>query len=603
MHITCRSLPRKVPPVPVTGADDRGRVATVVDRTRFDSARHERDPSLGPRLMPKSKKTSSLRILLVTPGEANAARVRDLVAQMPVPVEVDWARSFEAGFGLMTSSRYDAQLVDEHLGPQSGLDLLRAFREAGGDSPVLLLSDRDDRAFDLSAMESGAAGFVALAGLDANLLERSIRYAVEARRQEAVLRKAREELQERVEERSASLETLNAALAAEVAERRRAEHKLREGDRQKNEFLATLAHELRNPLAPLSHATQILARLEDGEKDRVRATEARKVIERQVTHLVRLIDDLIDISRISHGKVGLRAELVTVSSVVEGAVEAVQPLLVSRRHTLEVRLPEAPVVLRGDPIRLTQVLTNLLSNAARYTEHGGRILVEAIREGDTAVLRVVDSGIGIPADALEHIFTMFGQATEALALDQGGLGIGLALAKQLAELHGGSLTASSEGLGKGSTFTLRLPVEARGVVPEEDRRSEPAPCIVPRRILVVDDNVDAARTLAELLSLDGHETHLAHDGPSAVESARRLCPDIVILDIGLPGFSGLEVARRFREEPCLEGVFLVALSGWMQPEDLVRSREAGFDHHLAKPVDVATLMRLLAQAGGVLRPS
>ena len=551
--------------------------------------------------MPSLKATPRLRVLLVEADEKHASCIRDLVAQMPLLVEVDRVRSFEEGFARMTSSRYDAHLVGGRIGDRSGLDLLRAYREAEGDAPVLLLSAGSDRALDLAAMESGAAGFLALDLLGAERLERTIRYAVEARRQEAVLRRAREELQERVEERSTSLETTNAALAVEVAERRRAEQKLRDVDRRKNEFLATLAHELRNPLAPIGHATEILARLGDGEEDRVRAAEARKVIERQVTHLVRLIDDLLDISRISHGKVGLRPELVTLASVVESALEASRPLFLSRRHTLEVRLPEAPVVLYADPVRIAQILTNLLSNAARYTERGGTVLVEAILENETAVLRVVDSGIGIPSAALGSIFTMFSQAPEALALDQGGLGIGLALARQLAELHRGTLTAASEGLGKGSTFTLRLPVEARAVAPSEPASQVLVPPVTPRRILVVDDNVDAALTLAELLGLDGHEAHVAHDGPSAVESARRLCPDVAILDVGLPGFSGLEVARRLREEPSLAGLFLVALSGWVQPEDLVRSREAGFDHHLAKPVDVGTLVRLVARAEGVLR--
>jgi len=326
-----------------------------------------------------------------------------------------------------------------------------------------------------------------------------------------------------------------------------------------------------------------------------------------VTHLVRLIDDLLDLSRISHGKVGLRPERVTLASVVESALEAARPLLLSRRHVLDVVLPEAPVLLHADPIRLAQILTNLLSNAARYTEPGGRVAVEARCEREAVVLRVVDSGIGISAAELAHVFTMFNQAAAARAVDSGGLGIGLALAKQLAELHGGSLTAASEGPGKGSAFTLRLPLGAGavGVVvatsPPELHPLVPEAPVKPRRILLVDDNVDAALTLAELLSLDGHEAHVAHDGPSAVEAARRLHPDVAILDIGLPGFSGLDVARRLREDPFLGGLFLVALSGWVQPEDLVRSREAGFDYHLAKPVSVVTLERLIACAGGVSR--
>ena len=293
---------------------------------------------------------------------------------------------------------------------------------------------------------------------------------------------------------------------------------------------------------------------------------------------------------------GLRPEPVSLASVVESALEAARPLLVSRSHALDVRLPEEPVCLQGDPVRLSQILTNLLSNAAWYTEPGGRIRVEADGERDVVVVRVVDSGVGIPEDSLEHIFTMFGQAAETPTVGHGGLGIGLALAKQLAELHGGSLTAASDGPGKGSVFTLRLPLEAGAPIPQDSRPVAPPAPRTPRRVLVVDDNVDAARTLAELLALDGHEAHVAHDGPSAVEAARRLRPDVAILDIGLPGFSGLEVARRLREDPSVSGLLLVALSGWVQPEDLIRSREAGFDHHLAKPVGGATLATLFALA-------
>jgi signal transduction histidine kinase/ActR/RegA family two-component response regulator len=542
-----------------------------------------------------------LRLLLVETDEKDAARIRDLVAQMPVRLEVDWAHSFEVGFGWMTSSRYDAHLFGATLGEKGGLDLLRAYHEAGGGAPVLLLATVYDRALDLAAMESGAAFFLAKDRLDAVLLERAVRYAVAARRQEVVLRQAREELRERVEERSASLETMNAALAAEVAERRRAEQKLRDADRRKNEFLATLAHELRNPLAPIEHATEILARAGDGELDRARFAEARMVIERQVTHLVRLIDDLLDISRISHGKVGLKPERISLASVVESALEAVRPLFLGRRHALDVALPEAPVFLQGDPVRLAQILTNLLSNAARYTEPGGHVRVGAACESGTVTVRIVDSGIGIPETALPDIFTMFNQVADSPASVRGGLGIGLALAKQLAELHGGSLSAASEGRGRGSTFTLRLPLAAAAARPPEIEAPSRAAPATPRRVLVVDDNVDAARTLAELLTLDGHEAHVAHDGPSAVESARRLRPEVAILDIGLPGFSGLEVARRLREEPSLAGLLLVALSGWVQEEDLARSREAGFDHHLAKPVDVATLERLFAEADATPR--
>jgi CheY-like chemotaxis protein len=384
-----------------------------------------------------------------------------------------------------------------------------------------------------------------------------------------------------------------------VTERRRAEHALHEVDRRKNEFLATLAHELRNPLAPIRHATEILSRGAQAPDGRARDAGALAVIERQVTHLVRLIDDLLDVSRIMHGKLELRRQPILLTEMVESALEASRPLFLARHHTLDVALPEEPLPVFGDPVRLTQILTNLLSNAARYTEPGGRVRVNAARDGDAVVIRIIDSGIGIPAAELAHIFTMFGQATRERESSEAGLGIGLAVAKRLTEMHGGTLTAASEGERAGSIFTLHLPLGPQfpGIVVAEGAfrsRSQPG---VPRRVLVVDDNVDAALTLAELLSLDGHETFVAHDGPSAVAEAERALPEVAVLDIGLPGFDGLEVARRLRAKPELTGILLVALSGWVQPADRERSSAAGFDYHLAKPVDLTTLRRLLTEVG------
>ena len=410
---------------------------------------------------------------------------------------------------------------------------------------------------------------------------------------------ARKELQARVLERTVALETTNAALGAEVTERRRAEHALHEVDRRKNEFLATLAHELRNPLAPIRHATEILSRGGPAPDGRARDAGALAVIERQVTHLVRLIDDLLDVSRIMHGKLELRRQPILLTEMVESALEASRPLFLARHHALDVALPEEPLPVFGDPVRLTQILTNLLSNAARYTEPGGRVRVNAARDGDAVVIRVIDSGIGIPAAELAHIFTMFGQATRERESSEAGLGIGLAVAKRLTEMHGGTLTAASEGERAGSIFTLHLPLGPQFpaiVVAEGASRSRSQPG-VPRRVLVVDDNVDAALTLAELLSLDGHETFVAHDGPSAVTEAERTHPEVAVLDIGLPGFDGLEVARRLRAKPALTGILLVALSGWVQPADRERSSAAGFDYHLAKPVDLTTLRRLLTEVG------
>jgi signal transduction histidine kinase len=539
-----------------------------------------------------------IRVLLVDADEDSAVQMRGLIAGMAAPADVERAASFGAGLERMTWHRYDAHLVAHRLGTKSGVDLLRAYRESGGDGPVILIADEAERAEDLAAMESGAEDYLVRNRLDSTLLERSIRYAVEASRREAALRGVRDELETRVAERADALETMNEALAAEVAERRAAERALRAVDRRKDEFLATLAHELRNPLAPLSSATEILSRTHDTPEEGARRERALGVIERQVSHMVRLIDELLDLSRITHGKLELHRERVSLAAVIESALETAAPLLLGRRQAFELVVPETPVPLHADPMRLAQVLSNLLSNAAKYTEPGGRIRLEAVRDGEDVVVSVIDSGIGIPAAHLAHVFTMFGQGHRAHKAVYGGLGIGLALAKSLAELHGASLTAASEGEGKGSVFTLRLACAATDDAAPPATQTPPRSPPPPRRILVVDDNVEAALTLAELLALDGHETHVAHDGPSAVDAARRLSPDVAILDIGLPGFDGLEAARRLRAEPNLSGLLLVALSGWVQPDDRARSREAGFDHHLAKPVQLRSLELVLLESRG-----
>jgi signal transduction histidine kinase len=539
-----------------------------------------------------------LRVLLVDANKDGVVLMRGLIEGMGTPADVERAASFGVGLEKMTSHRYDVHLVACRLGTKSGVDLLRAYRGSGGDGPVIMIADEPERAEDLAAMESGAEDYVVRNRLDSALLERSIRYAVEASKREAALRRVRDELETRVAERADALETMNEALAAEVAERRVAERALRAVDRRKDEFLATLAHELRNPLAPLSSATEILSRTLDTPEEGVRRERALGVIERQVSHMVRLIDELLDLSRITHGKLELHREWISLADVIESALETAGPLLLGRRQVFELVVPETPVLLHADPMRLAQVLSNVLSNAAKYTEPGGRIRLEAVRDGEDVVVSVIDSGIGIPPAHLAHVFTMFGQGHRAHKAVYGGLGIGLALAKSLAELHGGSLTAASEGEGKGSVFTLRLGCAPTDAAAPLATRAPPSPPPPPRRILIVDDNVEAALTLAELLALEGHETHVAHDGPSAVDTARRLSPDVAILDIGLPGFDGFEAARRLRAEPELSGLLLVALSGWVQPDDRVRSREAGFDHHLAKPVQLKSLEIVLLEAGG-----
>jgi signal transduction histidine kinase/CheY-like chemotaxis protein len=370
---------------------------------------------------------------------------------------------------------------------------------------------------------------------------------------------------------------------------------LQDQDRRKDEFLATLAHELRNPLAPIRNGLAILKYARDKPEELGRT---REMMERQVDHMVRLIDDLLDVSRISRGKLELRRGHVELAAVLRQAVETCRPTFEGAAHTVTVTVPPEPVVLNADAFRLSQVFGNLLSNASKFMEPGGRIWLTAERQGSDAVVAVKDNGIGIPPDKLESIFDMFSQVDKTLERSQAGLGIGLTLAKRLVELHGGSLEAHSAGLGQGSELVVRLPavLEQPRPQPPAEPADEPA---APnrRRILVVDDNPDSAESLATLLSLKGNETHTASDGQEAVEAAARLQPDVILLDIGMPNMNGYEACRRIRQQPGGDGVVIIALTGWGQDEDRRRSSEAGFDEHLVKPLDPAVLMKLLAATG------
>ncbi len=384
------------------------------------------------------------------------------------------------------------------------------------------------------------------------------------------------------------------ALEAEIVHRREAEAALREADRRKNQFLAVLAHEERNYLAPIRNAAEALRRLPPTDPG---VRWAIDVVHRQVTQLTRLVDDLLDMTRIAQGKLKLQKEPVDLAEVVAAAVETCQPLVESRRQTLTVTLAPAPVWLEGDRTRLGQVVTNLLTNSAKYTPEGGRIWLTAQREGDEVILRVRDSGVGIPPERLASIFEMFAQVEETLERSQGGLGIGLSLVRSVVHLHGGTVEASSDGPGQGSLFTVRLPVlPDEGPGPE---RGEPIPQAAAEapacRILVVDDNRDAAESLALLLRLGGHEVRTAHDGPAALDAARGFRPGLVLLDLGLPGMDGLEVARRLREDYPRQEMVLVALTGYGTENDRRQTHEAGFDDHFVKPVEPESLLRLLNQ--------
>jgi signal transduction histidine kinase len=386
-----------------------------------------------------------------------------------------------------------------------------------------------------------------------------------------------------------------AALANAVAseeERRRAAAlaALAEADRRKDEFLATLAHELRNPLAPLRNGLEVmrLARADAGARD-----EALAMMERQLGQMVRIIDDLLDVSRISRGKLALRRERVDLAKVLRQAVETSRPLIEAGRHELTVRLPADPVFVDADATRLAQVFANLLNNAAKYTEPGGRILLSLEHQGAEAMVAVRDTGVGIPAAMLPRVFEMFVQVEHSLERAQGGLGIGLALVRGLVGMHGGAVEANSEGHGQGSEFVVRLPVApppvGRGAAPAGDGAARAA-----HRVLVVDDNDDSAASLAMLLEAMGNEARTARDGLEALEVGAAFRPDVVLLDIGLPRLNGYEAARRIRLEPWGKGILLVAQTGWSQEEDRRQSREAGFDFHLVKPIDPAVLESVLA---------
>ncbi len=379
------------------------------------------------------------------------------------------------------------------------------------------------------------------------------------------------------------------AAQREIANRERAEAALRENDRRKDEFLATLAHELRNPLAPIRQAAVIARSASATEQQKAWSHD---VITRQVQNMSLLLDDLLDISRITRGTLELRKKHVALAKVVESAVEMARPSMDQKRHHLEIDLPSATVDLDADALRLSQVLSNLLTNAAKYTDPEGSIHLVAEVEGSTAIIRVSDNGIGIDADALPNIFTMFSQVQSSRSA--GGLGIGLALSRGLIELHGGTLTASSEGLGKGSEFVVRLPLHPGAIVASSKPAEPVANGSRRRRVLVADDNLDAGESLAMLLRLDGHEVQLAHNGPEALALFERMKPEIAILDIGMPGLSGYEVARRIRQKSSGQ-VTLIAVTGWGQEADKARAVESGFDHHFTKPVEPAVLSGLLGK--------
>jgi signal transduction histidine kinase/ActR/RegA family two-component response regulator len=398
--------------------------------------------------------------------------------------------------------------------------------------------------------------------------------------------------------RRAALNLLEDAEAARIAERheleerRRAEEELREANQRKDEFLATLAHELRNPLAPIRNSLNILrlAGHDNGSAGRV-----HEMMERQVNHMVRLVDDLLDVSRVSRGKIELRKEPVELAAVVRSAVELSKPFVDGGKHQLAISLPAEPLTVFGDPVRLTQVVGNLLNNAAKFTETGGQIWLTVRAEGSDAVISVRDTGIGIPPDFLPKVFDLFTQNDRRASRKYGGLGIGLSLVRSLVLAHEGTVEARSPGLLQGSEFVVHLPLTTQTPQPPNQARRQPVYDFhLSGKILVVDDNRDAAQTLGTLLRRSGAEVIVAESGPVALEAFQKHRPTIALIDIGMPGMDGNEVARRVRLAPETRNATLIALTGWGQDDDRRRCREAGFNHHLVKPVDLDALQELLA---------
>ena len=441
------------------------------------------------------------------------------------------------------------------------------------------LSDLDQ----LKGYESGAVDYVSVPVIP-ELLRAKVSVFAELYRKTRDSERLTRELEDRVTARTAELE---ASMLRQMA----LTDQLREADRRKDEFLALLAHELRNPLAPVVNAVNIMRLKETGGDADLQW--CREVIERQAGQLTRLVDDLLDVSRITLGKIKLRLERVDLAKVLAGALELSRPLMEAHRHQLTTVLPAAPVVLQGDLARLTQVVANLLTNAAKYQNDGGRVDLVVEQQGLEAVITVRDCGIGIPPDMLTEVFELFSQGERTLDRAQGGLGIGLSLVKTVVEMHGGSVSARSEGVDRGSEFVIRLPclvpepASGRPVTPPARR------AIPPRRILIVDDSRDAAESLAMLLSLSGHHVLVSHHGEDALHLAASERPEVVLLDIGLPGIDGYEVCRRLRQSG-LEGALIIAMTGYGQERDRQRSKDAGFDTHTVKPVELDHLMELLA---------
>ena len=477
------------------------------------------------------------------------------------------ARSGDEALELLLTYDVGLALIDVQMPGLDGFELAELMRgnERTSRIPIIFLTAGSaDRQRRFRGYEAGAVDFI-YKPIEPDILRSKADVFFELFRQRQQIAAQRDELK-------AHTEALKAA------------------DRRKDEFLATLAHELRNPLAPLRHGLDILRRRPDGDD----AANIRGMMDRQMIHLVRLIDDLLDVSRVTQGKIALRKEKIQLADIVRAAVEASRPLIDSSGHSLTVEIPSDPIWLDADLTRLAQVIGNLLNNAAKYTQERGQIRLAIRAEENVAVIEVCDNGIGIAPEMQAEVFELFTQVDGRSDRARGGLGIGLALVKQLVSMHGGTVQAESEGAGKGSVFSVRLPRVEDPQSRPENKAQVLAPMARPLRVLVVDDTVEVAQTVGWMLEEIGHEYQLVHDGRKTLETAKAYRPDAILLDIGLPGMDGYAVCRELRANAQFRKTPIIAQTGWGQQRDKLLASEAGFDHHLVKPVALEDLERLLA---------
>jgi signal transduction histidine kinase len=507
----------------------------------------------------------TLKVLLIEDNPGDTRLIREMLTPAPggrfVLEESD---NLSEGLGRLANGSFAAVLLDLSLGEIQGIATLRAVHDRAPGVPVVVLTGLNDEALAAEALQAGAQDYLVKGQVDRHLLARSLRYAVERGRIEEQLRQR----------------------AIELAE----------SGRRKDEFLAILSHELRNPLSPLIMAAELLRRQQLGDTER---KWAEGMIERQVRTITRLVDDLLDISRISRGKVTLRKESMDLSLAIGRAVETTRPLFEEHRQQLDISLPNDPIRINGDPVRIEQVMVNLLTNAAKYTQAGGRIWVSVKAEGEEAAISVRDSGIGIPADMLGRIFELFTQVDSSTNRpSQWGLGVGLALVRGFVELHGGTIEAKSAGPGGGSEFLVRLPLLApvadKQQLANETLAEAAAELNGHCKVLIAEDHADSAECLARMCKSWRHDVRVVHNGLDALAAASEFLPDVLLLDIGLPGMDGYEVARSLRKQESFDDSLILALTGYGREEDRQRAADAGFSSHLTKPVDPETLRKLLS---------